>query len=81
MFFKKEILCTNSFEKFNQAKSILIHNNIAYTYKVWDQTDSGFMDNHRRGTGSFGVNMNAVKYYYLYVSNKNYEKASFLIQK
>lgn len=80
MLLKKEILCTNSFEKFNQVKSILVRNNIPYTYKVWDQTDSGFMDNHRRSTGSFGVNMNVTKYYYLYVSTINYDKASFLLQ-
>ncbi|NLJ78662.1 MAG: hypothetical protein GX329_04805 [Tissierellia bacterium] len=72
---RKEVFVGNSLQKFNETRNILVSNRIKYSYRVVDTTGS----ESRGRTGHFGMNMDYLKTYYIYVHRKDYDKASALL--
>lgn len=75
IFNRKEICVCQSIERFNEIKTILMDNNIKYTYRVIDRNSSNVVGSQRGRTGTFGQNMNTSKTYYIYVHKKDYDDA------
>lgn len=77
---RKEVFVGNSLERFNEVRYKLSSNGINYEYKVVDSTSpSYFGSSNRTRTGTFGVNMNLAKTYYLYVHKSDYNNAQALL--
>jgi hypothetical protein len=65
-----------SLEELSKVRECLILAQIKYDYKVSSHSS------HSRGRyGSFGSNVNYEKQYYVYVKNKDYEQAKYLVDK
>lgn len=79
IFNRREILVTNSLERFNVVGSRLAENKIKYTYKVVDRNSANIVGGQRGRTGTFGQNSSQSKTYYMYVHKKDYEVASGLV--
>lgn len=78
-FFKKELLTTYSIKQKSKVLDLLSQNNIKYTLKTKDNFGGGLYS-ERRFTGSFGMDTSYRFIYHIYVSKKNYEKATLLFQ-
>ncbi|MGB4589160.1 MAG: hypothetical protein WBI17_08020 [Clostridiaceae bacterium] len=77
---RKEVFVGNSLQRFNEARNKLSSNGIKYVYKVVDSTSpSYFGSSNRARTGTFGINMDLAKTYYLYVHKKDYSHAQALL--
>jgi hypothetical protein len=71
---RREVLITNSAEKFGRAESALREGGIRYDTKVFD---SGM--NRRPGVGRFGERTELQVFYYIYVRAADVERAEYLI--
>lgn len=79
-FLKSEVYVGYSIGDFSKARGILAREKIDYTFKVVDQTGQWMNAATMRGNfGSFGSNADYEKLYYVYVKNKDRERAEFLI--
>ena len=76
IFNRKELLVTTDMEEFARARDILAQNCIEYDIKVDDSTDQNW--GH---SSQLGINRNLACLYYVYVREKDYENASYLIYK
>ena len=78
---RKEVFVGNSLQEFNKVRDNLSSNGIKYEYKVVDTTSSSYFGSSNRArTGSFGINMDVVKTYYIYVHKNNYNNAIALLR-
>ncbi len=81
IFNRCELCITTSMEEQNRIRTILSNNNIDYTVKTTNLlSPSPFARGHNT-TGTFGINMNQVYEYKIYVHNKDFEEATYLINK
>jgi hypothetical protein len=77
---RKEVFVGNSLQRFNEVRYELSSNGIKYDYKVVDSTSpSYFGSSNRARTGTFGVNMDLTKTYYIYVHKNDYSNAQALL--
>lgn len=77
---RKEVFVGSSLQAFNEARNMLISNRIKYDYKVVDSTSSGlFGSSDRARLGTYGVNMDYTKIYYIYVHKNDYDLAKELL--
>jgi len=73
---RKEVFVGNSSQRFNEIRFKLSSNRIKYYCKIVDSTSpSYFGSSNRARTGTYGVNMNLTKTYYVYVHKNDYDKA------
>ncbi len=73
---RKEVFVGNSSQRFDEVRYKLSTNRINYDYKIVDSTSpSYFGSSNRARTGTYGVNMNYTKTYYIYVHKNDYDKA------
>lgn len=73
---RKEVFVGNSMQRFNEVRNNLSSNKIKYDYKIIDSTSPNFFGaSSRARTGTFGVNMDYTKTYYIYVHKNDYDKA------
>lgn len=79
MLFKKELFVTSSMNEKSKVLDILSRNNIKYSLKTKDNFGGGLFA-ERRFTGSYGMDTSSRFIYHIYVSNKDYEGAKFLLQ-
>ena len=80
MWNRKEVFVGHSLQRFNEARYTLSSNGIKYKYKVVDNTSpSYFGSSNRARTGTFGINMDYSKTYYIYVHKNDYNNASTLL--
>lgn len=78
---RKEVFVGNSFQKFNEISYTLSSNEIPYDYKIVDSTSSSSFGASRRArTGSFGLNTNYIKMYYIYVHKRDYSRAIMMLK-
>lgn len=76
VFNRKELLVTTNMEEFSRARDILAQNRIEYDYNVHDSADQNW--GH---SSQLGINRDFASLYYLYVKERDYEHASYLIYK
>ena len=76
IFNRKELLVTTDMEQFSRARDILAQNGIQYDIKVNDSTDQNW--GH---SSQLGINRNFASFYYVYVREKDYDEACYLIYK
>lgn len=77
---RKEVYVGHSMNKFSNIRSILVANNIRYTYKTINHNNSEFPGMGRGVKGSFGERSEFSYMYYIYVHRNDYEHAYKLIQ-
>ena len=74
---KREVYVGFSLDIFNQQREKLNASGIRYDYRVVDLQSGTF---GRRGArGSYGINHQYTKQYYLYVDKKDYENAVYTL--
>ena len=77
---RKEIFVGNSLQRFDEIRSRLSLNKIKYDYKIVDSTSSGYFGpSNRARTGTYGLNMNYAKTYYIYVHKNDCDRAQALL--
>jgi len=76
---RKEIYHGFSMKEFGDIRDKLSLGKFKYDYKVVDMNSSGVFSSNRARYGSFGLNNNFVKEYYLYVHKNSYDNAIYLI--
>ncbi len=76
VFNRKELLVTKNMEEFARVRDILAQNRIEYDIKVNDSTDQNW--GH---SSQLGINRNYASLYYVYVKERDYNHASYLIYK
>lgn len=73
---RREVFVGNSLQTFNEVRYKLSSNKIKYDYKIVDSTSPNFFGSSNRArTGTYGVNMDLTKTYYIYVHKNDYDKA------
>jgi hypothetical protein len=73
---RKEVFVGNSLQGFTEVRQKLSLSNIKYDYKIVDNTSPSFFGPSTRArTGTYGVNMDYTKTYYIYVHKNNYDMA------
>lgn len=77
---RKEVFTGYSLQEFNDIRFKIAAHGIKYGYKVVDSTSSSFFGSRRARAGSFGVNMDYTKTYYLYVHKKDYDQVQALLR-
>jgi hypothetical protein len=77
-FFKEEVYIGYSMADLAKVRSILKQEGIKYSYDVQSMLDRGGPRGHH---GSMGINMDYEKQYTVSVKRKDYEKASYLVNK
>lgn len=78
---RKEVFVGNSAQKFDEIRFRLSANNIKYDYKIVDSTSPGYFGASTRARmGSYGIDLNLTKTYYIYVHKKDYAKAQALLR-
>ena len=78
---RKEVFVGNSLQRFNEISHTLSSNEIPYEYKIVDSTSSSSFGASKRGrTGSFGLNTDYIKMYYIYVHKKDYDRAMMILK-
>lgn len=81
----KEVYVGTSLTKISELKDILLKNKIQYKIKTISNEDSNFsiftmfFNSGRRAKGSYGVQSEYAKTYYLYVKKSDYDKAKYLL--
>lgn len=81
MWNRKEVFVGCSLQRFNGVRYTLSLNGIKYKYKVVDNTSPGYFGSSSRArTGTFGINMDYSKTYYIYVHKDNYDNACVLLK-
>lgn len=76
IFNRKELLVTTDMEEFARARDILAQNGIEYDCKVHDSTDQNWGHSVQ-----LGIERKYASMYYVYVREKDYDEASYLIYK
>lgn len=78
---RKEIFLDNSLQRFSIVRDTLSANGIKYEYKITDSTNGGsFFTSSRERSGTFGINMDYAKMYYIYVHKNDFENAQELLR-
>ncbi len=78
---RKEFFVGNALQRFNEISHILSSNGIPYDYKIVDSTSSSSFGASKRGRiGSFGLNTDYTKMYYIYVHKKDFEHAKMMLK-
>jgi hypothetical protein len=78
---RKEVFIGNSLQEFNEVRDKLSSNRLKYVYKIVDSTSpSYFGSSNRARMGTYGVNMDYTKTYYLYVHKKDYDMAQAFVR-
>lgn len=73
---RKEVFVGNSSQRFDEVRNKLSSNRIKYDYKIVDSTSPSYLGSSNRArTGTYGVNMDYTKTYYIYVHKTDYDKA------
>lgn len=72
---RREVYFGNSMQKCGEVRDILASNNIKYQLKVLGHNSSA----ERARYGSPGVNLDYAYQYYVFVHNKDYEHACYLL--
>ena len=73
---RKEVFVGSSLQRFGEIRNRLSANRIKYYCKIADSTSpSYFGSSNRARTGTYGVNLNLTKTYYIYVHKNDYDKA------
>lgn len=76
---RKEVFVGNSLQKFTEVRDTLSSNEIKY--KVVDSTSPSYFGSSKRArTGTFGVNMDYTKTYYIYVHKNDYDNVQALLR-
>lgn len=78
LFSKAKLLCTFSSQAYYRTIDILNDNHIPYDSKVVNQQDASSIGSTRGRVGSLGINQDCQYLYYIYVRNKDLEKAEHL---
>lgn len=82
---KKEIYCGFDMTEFNRVRDVLDNAGIKHTHKVVDMITPSCMVDRLNGirtaSGADTSSAKAMKQYYVYVSNKDFEKSSIMIRK
>ncbi|MPW25248.1 hypothetical protein GC105_05530 [Alkalibaculum sp. M08DMB] len=78
---RKEVFVGCSLQRFNEVCSTLSISGIKYKYNVVDSTTSSYFGSSNRArAGTFGINMEYTKTYYLYVHKNDYDNAQALLR-
>lgn len=78
---KKEVFVGNSLQRFNEVRYKLSSNGIKHEYKIVDSASpSYFGSSNRARMGTFDVNMDYTKTYYIYVHKNDYDNAQALLR-
>lgn len=73
---RKEVFVGNSSQRFNEIRSRLSSNGIKYYCKIVDSTSPSYLGSSNRArTGTYGVNLDLIKTYYIYVHKNDYDNA------
>ena len=73
---RKEVFVGNSLQRFAEIRNRLSSNRIKYYCKIVDSTSPSYLGSSNRArTGTYGVNMDLTKTYYIYVHKNDYDKA------
>lgn len=80
VFNRKELIVTMDMKRQSEIRRILADNGIEYTVKTTDTQMVPFFGKQRKYTGSFGMDPDKFYEYKIYVDEKDFEKASFLIK-
>ena len=78
MIFKEEIYVSHSVQDANRIADLLTSAQIKCWVRSMDLTDGGALE-HRRASGTMGMNMQYSMLYYVYVAKKNYKKAKEIL--
>lgn len=79
---RKEVFVGQSSKACNEVRYLFFSNGIKYKYKIVDSTSpSYFGSSNRASTGTYGVNMDYAKTYYIYVNKRDYYNAQALLRK
>ena len=80
IFNRKELLITLDMRELAQIRDILATNHVDYCVKTKNPArTSPYSAGGRSRTGSFGLRMEAMYQYHIYVTKADYERARFLI--
>jgi hypothetical protein len=78
---RREVFIGNSSQRFDEVRYKLSSKSIKHDYKIVDSTSpSYFGSSNRARTGTYGVNMDLTKTYYIYVHKNDYDKAQALLR-
>jgi putative aminopeptidase FrvX len=78
---RKEVSVGQSLQTFNEVRNTLSSNGIRYIYKIVDSTSpSYFGSSNRARTGTYGINTDYTKTYYIYVHKRDYYNAQALLR-
>ena len=81
-FFKQDVYIGYSMADLAKVRQALANEGIKYSYRVFDSSGQWTGRGTRRGNfGSIGLNMNYTKQYTVSVRRKDFEKASYLVNK
>ena len=75
MLFRKEIITTLDHSQFTKVLAILQKNEIPYDTKTVNLSGGNAFESQRGRSGSFGINTNCIRQYYIYVKKKEFERA------
>ncbi len=79
---RKEVFVGNTLKEFDEVVYKISSSNVKYDYKIVDSTSPSFFGSSNRArTGTFGLNMDYTKTYYIYVHKKDYDKVQELLRK
>lgn len=79
---RKELFVGNAMQRFNEIRYALAANKIDYTYRIVNSaTPTMFGVSNQSRNGTFGVNMDYTRTYYLYVNKRDYDKAQGVLHK
>lgn len=83
MLFKKELILCNNLEVLTKIGMRLKENDINYKIRIvnnFARNASAFSGEYSTARGVIGLHSDKSKLYYVYVSRREYEKASFMIR-
>lgn len=79
---RKEVFVGNTLKEFDEVVYKISSSNVKNDYKIVDSTSPSFFGSSNRArTGTFGLNMDYTKTYYIYVHKKDYDKVQELLRK
>lgn len=81
IFNRRELCITMNTQERYRICSILSNNNIRYNLKTTNLLSSSPFSTGHNTTGTFGVNLDCIYEYKIYVHKKDIEKAEYLIRK
>lgn len=75
---KRELYITNNYPEFCRIRDVLALHRIKYSVRIIDPTRPDYGRWSRRVSNSFGINLDSVKMYYVYVPSKDYDEARYI---